>query len=564
VQKQGEIFKWIQKMNYNQIKKVLISVTDKTGVVELAKALTMFGVEIISTGGTAEVLKASEVTVTEISDYTGFPEILGGRVKTLHPKIHGGLLALRDNSEHVKTIGEKQIDLIDMVVINLYDFNQAISEADCTLENAIENIDIGGPAMLRAAAKNYRFVTAITSPSDYQAIIEEMKNNNGKISKVTNFKLMVKVFELTSNYDRAIFDYLGKKVNNSSSAFPEVVTMQFTKIQDLRYGENPHQRAAFYKDNYSSIDIGVDKNANISPNIKHYVKNKIEFLNGYKNFGIISAQKLHGKELSYNNILDSDVAWQIINNFNEPAAVIVKHTNPCGAALSFNLKDAYLKALATDPISAFGGIVAFNRSVDQDTAYELSKTFFEIIIAPEFDLEALKILQIKPNLRLLQILCCKVKLSKQYDFHRVVNGLLIQEQDNIENFDVRTAKIVTKKIPTTEEYADINFGWQLVKYVKSNAVVLVKDRQLISVGAGQTSRIDAMNLTVAKAKLAIEDSVLISDAFFPFRDVVDIAAKIGIKTIVQPGGSIKDNESIVACDENNIAMIFTGCRHFKH
>ncbi len=519
-------------MHSNQIKRVLISVTDKTGVVEFARALAGFGAEILSTGGTAAQIRNSGIPVKDVSDYTGFPEMMDGRLKTLHPKVHGGLLALRDNAEHMKAVSEHGIDLIDMVVINLYRFEETVAKKDCTLEHAIENIDIGGPTMLRAAAKNYRFVSVVTSPADYEPIIGEMKASGGKVSEATNFRLAVKTFQLTARYDAAISNYLGKITPEGFQDFPDVLTMQFTKAQDLRYGENPHQKAVFYKE----PDAGAA--------------------------AITAARQLQGKELSYNNIMDSDAAWNMICDFKEPAAVVMKHANPCGAASSSDITDAYVKAMKTDPVSAFGGIVAFNNRVDRKTAEELAKIFLEVIIAPGFEPEALEILHKKQNLRLLEVPSCEIGPG-QYDFRRVAGGLLVQERD-VEDLDLRKADVVTKRKPTDDEYKALDFGWRVVKHVKSNAIVIASKDQLIGVGAGQMSRVDSTKIAIMKSNMPTKGAILASDAFFPFRDVVDMAAEAGITAIVQPGGSIRDNESIAACDEHGIAMVFTGRRHFKH
>ncbi len=520
-------------MHSNQIKRVLISVTDKTGVVEFARALAGFGAEILSTGGTAAQLRQNGIPVKDVSDYTGFPEMMDGRLKTLHPKIHGGLLALRDNPAHMKAVKEHGIDLIDMVVINLYRFEETVAKKDCTLEHAIENIDIGGPTMLRAAAKNYRFVSVVTSPADYSAIIDELKASGGKISESSNFALAVKTFQLTARYDAAISNYLGRLIpEDGMKDFPDVLTMQFTKAQDLRYGENPHQKAVFYREPEFAASA------------------------------ITSATQLQGKELSYNNIMDSDAAWQMICDFEKPAAVVMKHANPCGAAVAGNLETAYVNAMKTDPVSAFGGIVAFNKPVGRKTAEELAKIFLEVIIAPGFDPEALAILRAKQNLRLLQVPPCEAG-TKEYDFRRVVGGLLVQERDR-DDFDLKKADVVTRRKPTDEEYEALDFGWRVVKHVKSNAIVIANRDQLIGVGAGQMSRVDSTKIAIMKSNIPTKGAVLASDAFFPFRDVVDIAAEAGITAIVQPGGSIRDKESIEACNEHGIAMIFTGRRHFKH
>lgn len=519
----------------NQIKRVLISVTDKTGIVEFAQKLSSYRVEILSTGGTAAQLRKSGIAVKDVSDYTGFPEMMDGRLKTLHPKIHGGLLALRDNPEHMKAVKEHGIDLIDMVVINLYRFEETVAKEGCTLEHAIENIDIGGPTMLRAAAKNYRFVSVITDPADYNVVLAEMEKTGGKISEATNFRLAVKTFQTTARYDGAISNYLGKiNPDGTEKDFPDTFTAQFALAQSLRYGENPHQKAAFYRENDQTLAA------------------------------ISNAKQLQGKELSYNNIMDSDAAWLAVSDFTLPAAVIIKHANPCGAATSSgSLVEAYIKALATDPVSAFGGIVAFNRPVDKATAEELAKIFLEVILAPSFDAKARALLESKKNMRLLEIPISSGKYVSGFDFRRIVGGLLLQERDNI-SFDIHQAKVVTKRKPTEEEYQALNFAWRVVKHVKSNAIVYATKDQLVGVGAGQTSRVDSVKIAQMKAVLPTKGCVLGSDAFFPFRDGVDMAAEAGITAIIQPGGSMRDEETIQAANEHGIAMIFTGVRHFKH
>lgn len=519
-------------MNY--IKRVLISVTDKKGVVEFARGLKDIGVEILSTGGTASQLIAAGLNVTDVSDYTGFPEMMDGRLKTLHPKIHGGLLALRDNEEHMKAATQHRIDMIDMVVINLYRFEDTVAKKDCTLDEAIENIDIGGPAILRAAAKNYRYVTVVTDPDDYPKILIEMKATEGNISEATNFYLATKAFQLTARYDAAISNYLGSiGSNGTKKTFPDTFTVQFVKSQDLRYGENPHQHAAFYREPDQHIAA------------------------------ISGARQLQGKELSYNNIMDSDAAWQMVSDFALPATVIVKHANPCGAATSgSDISTAYRKAMETDPVSAFGGIVALNRQVDKKAAEELAKIFLEVIIAPGFNEDAKAVLSAKKNLRLLEIPFAGLRLAG-YDFRRVVGGLLVQDRD-IDDFDIRKARIVTKRPPTEEEYKALDFAWRIVKHVKSNAIVYASKDQLVGVGAGQMSRVDSVKIATMKATLPIKGCVLASDAFFPFRDGVDMAAESGITAIIQPGGSVRDEEVIKAADEHGLAMIFTEIRHFKH
>jgi phosphoribosylaminoimidazolecarboxamide formyltransferase/IMP cyclohydrolase len=523
-------------MHLNEIRRVLISVTDKAGIVDFARGLAVFGVKILSTGGTAAQLRGSGLAVTDVSDYTGFPEMMDGRLKTLHPKIHGGLLALRDHAEHMDALKAHGIGLIDMVVVNLYQFEKTVQKEGCTLETAVENIDIGGPTMLRAAAKNYPFVSVVTDPADYEAILNEMKETGGRISEATNYRLAVKTFQLTARYDGAISNYLGKLdfEGRVLNPFPETYTIQFSRAQDLRYGENPHQAAAFYREDDPMLSA------------------------------VSNARQIQGKELSYNNIMDADAAWQAVSDFDKSAVVIMKHANPCGAAVTQgDLAEAYRKAMETDPVSAFGGIVALNRPVDAATARELAKTFLEVIIAPSFDDEAKAILGAKKNVRVLEIPAAPAKGSAGYDFRRVVGGLLVQDRDR-EAFDIRKAKVVTKRRPTEAEYDALDFAWRVVKHVKSNAIVYAAKDQLVGVGAGQMSRVDSVKIAKMKAQLPTQGAVLASDAFFPFRDGVDMAAEAGITAIIQPGGSVRDEEAIQAADEHGMAMIFTGVRHFKH
>jgi phosphoribosylaminoimidazolecarboxamide formyltransferase / IMP cyclohydrolase len=523
-------------MNMNLIKRVLISVTDKKGIVEFARELAAFNVEILSTGGTAAQIRNSGIAVRDVSDYTGFPEMMDGRLKTLHPKIHGGLLALRDKAEHMQSLADHGIELIDMVVINLYEFEKTVAQEGCSLDHAIENIDIGGPTMLRAASKNYRFVSVVTDPEDYGKIIAEMKETGGKISEATNFALAVKTFQTTARYDGAISNYLGKLApyGGETRDFPDTFTMQFAKAQDLRYGENPHQKAVFYRETDPTIPA------------------------------ISNARQIQGKELSYNNIMDSDAAWQAVSDFTLPAAVIMKHANPCGAAaFAGELVDVYLNALATDPVSAFGGIVAFNRPIDKKTAEELAKLFLEVIIAPGIAADAAAILETKKNVRVLIIPQTAGAQSSGYDFRRVVGGLLVQDRDKAD-FDIKKAQVVTKRQPTEAEYAALDFAWRIVKHVKSNAIVFATKDQLVGVGAGQMSRVDSVKIATMKAQLPTKGTVLGSDAFFPFRDGIDMAAEAGVTAIIQPGGSVRDDEAIQAADEHEITMIFTGERHFKH
>jgi len=518
-----------------RIKRALISVSDKAGIVDLAARLQEFGVEIISTGGTAKLLKNSGINVIEISQYTGFPEMMDGRVKTLHPKIHGGLLSLRDNENHMAQAHEHGIGLIDMVVVNLYPFEATIQKPGVHLEEAIENIDIGGPSMLRSAAKNYRSVAVVSDAGDYPLIIDELKKNKGSLSEATLQRLGVKVFELTSRYDAAIYGYLSKTTAQGASGqelFPQKLSLAFDKIQTLRYGENPHQKAALYKIPGEGADC------------------------------LVSAQKLSGKELSFNNFLDLNAAWDIVREFDEPAAVVIKHLNPTGVAVAKDLKSAYLRAWSADKLSAFGGIVGLNRNVDLETAKKISASgFLECIIAPGYDKAALNLLTQKKNVRLLQV---AVKKPRQgYDIKSIDGGVVIQEKD-LFDLDPQALKVVTKRKPSKKEWADLRFGWKVVKHVKSNAIVFVKNQQTIGVGMGQVNRVDSVLLCVKRAGKKAAGGVLCSDAFFPKEDSIKLAAKAKIKAIIQPGGSIADEKVIKEADRYGIAMVFTGCRHFKH
>jgi phosphoribosylaminoimidazolecarboxamide formyltransferase / IMP cyclohydrolase len=513
------------------IKRALISVSDKTGIVELAKELEKSGIEIISTGGTAKTLSDEGIKVINVSDITGFPECLDGRVKTLHPKVHGGLLAIRENDEHMRQIKELGIDPIDMVIINLYPFKKTVLKGHVELEEAIENIDIGGPTMLRAAAKNYQDVVVIVDPLDYKKVLDELKVSK-EISIKTKFKLAYKVFEHTSHYDTLIAKYLRDKLGEEF--FPETLSLTFEKVQDLRYGENPHQKAVFYK------EIGA-------------------------NIGCItSAKQLHGKELSYNNINDTNGALELLKEFDEPTVVAVKHANPCGVASAENIHDAYVKTYEADPVSIFGGIIAANREIDAKTAEEINKIFVEIVIAPSFSEEAVKILSQKKNIRILQLDNISAKLpAGTYDMKKVAGGLLVQNYNN-ELINQEDLQCVTEKKPTLEEMEDLIFTMKVVKHTKSNGIVLGKNKQSIGVGPGQLNRIMAAKIAIEYGAERAKGAVLASDAFFPFIDCVEAASKTGITAIIQPGGSLKDNESIEACNKHGIAMIFTGMRHFKH
>ena len=520
-----------------EVRRAIVSVTDKAGVVEFSKALSEMGVEVISTGGTAKLLKESGVPVTPISSYTGFPEMLDGRVKTLHPKIHGGILGVRDNEEHVKEMEAHDILPIDMVIVNLYAFEKTV-EGDCTLDDAIENIDIGGPTMIRSAAKNHKFVACVTDPSDYDAIIEELKANDCSLSDERRFGLAKKVFQHTARYDGAISNYLGTIPAEGSEkvTFPETYTSQLRKVQDLRYGENPHQSAAFYS-------TGTDADPTTLAGCKQY----------------------QGKELSFNNILDINAALEISREFDGSACVIIKHNNPCGVAVSNgSLVEAYERALATDSKSAFGGIVGLNEIVTGELAEKLTSIFLEAVIAPGFAPEALELFKAKKNLRIVEVAKPEGKICAGLDIKRVSGGMLLQ---NVDTEDTAELTVATKRAPTEAEMSDLLFAWKVAKHVKSNAIIFAKDMQTIGVGAGQMSRIDSTDIAVMKAAnagLTVKGSVMSSDAFFPFRDNIDEAGKHGITAIIQPGGSIRDEEVIAACDEHNIAMVMTAMRHFRH
>lgn len=514
-------------------KRAIISVSDKTGVVEFAKSLAELDFEIVSTGGTAKAIKDAGIECTNVSDITGFPECLDGRVKTLHPMIHAGILAMRSNPDHMKQIEELGVTPVDVVAINLYPFKQTILKPDVELEEAIENIDIGGPTMIRAAAKNWQDVAVIVDPADYSKVIEEYREN-GSVSKETKFMLAGKVFSHTAQYDTLISNYLRQQ--RGDSPFGDTFTMTYEKVQDMRYGENPHQKAAFYR------EIGNFDNT------------------------ITVAKQLHGKELSYNNINDANGALDIIKEFGseEPTAVAVKHANPCGVGIGATIHDAYINAYNSDPVSIFGGIVALNREVDKETAEELAKIFLEIIIAPSYSSEAFEILTKKKNIRLLELPnLAKANDSSMLDMKKVAGGLLVQELDTkLLNED--EIRCVTDREPTEEEYKQLMFAWKVVKHVKSNGIALAKDNMTVGVGPGQTNRITALELAIKYGGDKVKGSVMASDAFFPFSDCVEAAKEAGITAIIQPGGSIRDEDSIKAANEAGIAMLFTGIRHFKH
>jgi phosphoribosylaminoimidazolecarboxamide formyltransferase/IMP cyclohydrolase len=546
-----------------KIKRAIISLSDKSGIVEFAKGLHELGVEILSTGGTAKTLRDNKIPVVDVSAYTGSPEILDGRLKTLHPKIHGGLLGMRNNKKHKEEMAANSIEPIDMVVVNLYPFESTIAKPNCSLEEAIENIDIGGPTMLRAAAKNWHDVAVIVDPAEYSQILSELKNSGGEISKETCFKLAQKVFATTARYDAAICNYLNvfcpphplpSPLGGEGwvrGRFPSTLALTFNKVQDLRYGENPHQQAAFYKCPHLPKDVAC----------------------------ISNGHQLHGKELSYNNIMDADAAIELVKEFSDKiASVVIKHTNPCGAAVSpKSLAEAFVTARDCDSTSAFGGIVALTRPVDAETAKAIGDTFFEVIIAPSFKSDALEILKAKKNLRLLEIPPLTLTLSPQgrgvgegiNALRKVAGGLLVSDYDTALE-DIRGCKVVTKRKPTDDEYKGLEFAWRLVKHVKSNAIVLSTSDRLLGVGAGQTSRVDSVKIAIEKMKsFTIAPShhrtiALGSDAFFPFRDGIDLVAAEGITAVVQPGGSIRDEDIIKAANEHDIAMVFTGVRHFRH
>ncbi len=511
----------------------LISVSDKTGVVELAKGLADLGASILSTGGTAKALREAGMEVTDVSSHTGSPEILEGRVKTLHPKIHGGILGRRGKPDHVQQMKEQGIAPIDVVVVNLYPFESAIAKPDCTFENAIENIDIGGPSMLRSAAKNHEDVVVVVDPGDYDRVLEALKS--GAVPSSLRRELAQKVFQHTSRYDGIIAKYLRQQnVGGTVEKFPIQLSLTYDRVEILRYGENPHQEGAFYR------EIGATE-----PSIS-------------------GARKLHGKAMSYNNYLDSNSALELAKEFDEIAVVIVKHNNPCGVALGSTAVEAYVKARETDPISAFGGVIACNRPVDLAMAKEVTSTFVEVLIAPEFAEDALAELKRKKDLRLLEVGSLQSQTRDGYDLKKLVGGLILQDRDLGTLPDLKTLKVPTKRSPSEAEYAACAFAWKVCKHVKSNAIVFAHVNQTVGIGAGQMSRVDSVKLAEMKANLPIQGCVMASDAFFPFRDGLDAAAKAGISAVIQPGGSIRDEEVVNAADEQNLAMIMTGMRHFRH
>ncbi|MCM3128198.1 bifunctional phosphoribosylaminoimidazolecarboxamide formyltransferase/IMP cyclohydrolase [Paenibacillus provencensis] len=513
------------------IKRALVSVSDKTGIVDFCRELSNLGVEIISTGGTSSLLSNEGVPVIGISDVTGFPEIMDGRVKTLHPAVHSGLLAVRDNAEHQQQMKDLGLDYIDLVVVNLYPFQETVAKPGVSYEDAIENIDIGGPTMLRSAAKNHAFVSVVVDAADYEQVLAEVREG-GDTTLATRKQLAAKVFRHTAAYDALISDYLS---NVNGDPLPERYTVTYEKIQDLRYGENPHQQAAFYR-------------KPLAPNGT-----------------LTTAEQLHGKELSYNNINDANAALQIVKEFDAPAVVAVKHMNPCGVGTGENIYEAYMKAYNADPTSIFGGIVAANRTIDSDTAVRLSEIFLEIVLAPDFTPEALAILTKKKNIRLLKMgeLGSAKERTSQFVVTSIDGGMVVQQSD-VHSIDEGDLQVVTDRAPSAEEMKQLLFGWKVVKHVKSNAIVLAADDMTVGVGAGQMNRVGAAKIALEQAGDKAKGAALASDAFFPMGDTVELAAKHGITAIIQPGGSIKDEESIKAANEHGIAMVFTGVRHFKH
>jgi phosphoribosylaminoimidazolecarboxamide formyltransferase/IMP cyclohydrolase len=519
-----------------KVSRALISVSDKTGIVEFAQALTEQGVELLSTGGTFRLLSENNIAVTEVSDYTGFPEMMDGRVKTLHPKVHGGILGRRGKDDEV--MAEHGIKPIDMVIVNLYPFAATVADPNCDLPTAIENIDIGGPTMVRSAAKNHKDVAIVFNASDYKTVIDEMQANQGQLNYTTRYQLMVKAFEHTAGYDGMIANHFGaRNTDNEKRDFSDTFNIQYFKTQEMRYGENPHQKAAFYTE-----------------------ANPTEA-------SVATAVQLQGKELSFNNIADTDAALECVKQFDQPACVIVKHANPCGVSVAVDISTAYQLAFATDPESAFGGIIAFNRELDAATAAAIcEKQFVEVIIAPSVAADAIPVVAAKKNVRLLECGTWGTERPQDFDYKRVNGGLLVQDRDNgmVTEQDL---KVVTERMPTELEMGDMMFAWKVAKMVKSNAIIYAKNNQTVGVGAGQMSRINSARIAGIKAEhagLEVVGAVMASDAFFPFRDGIDNAGAAGISCIIQPGGSMRDDEVIAAANEHGMAMVFTGMRHFRH
>jgi phosphoribosylaminoimidazolecarboxamide formyltransferase/IMP cyclohydrolase len=514
------------------IKRALVSVSDKTGVVDMARGLAALGAEILSTGGTAKALRDAGVAVTDVAAYTGSPEILDGRVKTLHPKIHGGLLGRRSVPAHVSQMQQHGIGPIDVVVVNLYPFEATIARPNCSFEEAIENIDIGGPSMLRSAAKNHEDVLVVVDPADYPRVLDALKA--GAAGHALRRELAMKVFQHTARYDSLIAGYLEKQAQGGDGKFPKMLSLQFERVEMLRYGENPHQQGAFYREPHST-----------EPSVS---RGKI----------------LHGKAMSYNNFLDSNSALELVKEYDEIAVAIIKHNNPCGVALGATPVEAYVKARETDPVSAFGGVLAFNRPVDLATAKEITSTFVEVVIAPGFAGDALAELKRKKDLRLLEVGPLAKATPEGVDLKKLVGGLIVQDRDLGALGDLKALAVPTQRKPTDEEYAACAFAWKVCKHVKSNAIIYAKPGQTVGIGAGQMSRVDSVKLAAMKAQMPVKGCVMASDAFFPFRDGLDAAAQAGITAVIQPGGSIRDQEIVKAADEHGLAMIMTGMRHFRH
>ncbi len=508
----------------HRIRRVLISVTDKTGVVEFARDLSGLEAEIVSTGGTARMIREAGVPVRDVAELTGFPEMLDGRVKTLHPKVAGGILAMRGREEHMRAIAEHGIEPIDMVVVNLYRFEEVAAKSGARLEELIENIDIGGPTMIRAAAKNYQDVAVVVSPADYPAIVDEMRSGGGALSVETNWRLAKKAFRTTADYDSAIAARLEQL--DDPSDLPHDLSLRAPRLMSLRYGENPHQAAALY---------------------------------GHKGQGIAGAEQLHGKELSYNNLVDLDAAWQLACDFDRPAVAIIKHTNPCGCAEQASLPEAYRRAFECDPVSAYGAVIGLNRALDEETAREIAKTFVEAVVAPDFSPEGLAILSAKKNLRLMRAGAGLDRVVVK----SITGGYLMQTAD-LARLDRAAAVVRTRRAPSDQEWVALEFGWKVAKHVKSNAIVYARAGQAVGVGAGQMSRVDSVKLGAMKAVLPLKDTVVASDAFFPFPDGVEEAVQNGATAFIQPGGSVRDEEVLAAADRLGAAMVFTGIRHFRH
>jgi len=516
----------------SKVRRALISVSDKTGLAEFAKGLSELGVEILSTGGTAAMLEKSGIPVVGVSEITKFPEMLDGRVKTLHPAIHGGLLAMREKSDHMEAIQKHGIEPIDLVVVNLYPFEATVAKPDVKIEDAIENIDIGGPSMIRSAAKNHSSVGVVVDPAEYPIVLKELQENDCRLSEDTRRRLALEAFRSTARYDSAISHYLGRKY--SGEQLPKSLTLSFEKLNDLRYGENPHQKAAFYKDLFDQTGLSV-----------------------------ASAEKLHGKEISYCNVLDLDAAMAIVSDFEKPTAAVIKHTNPSGVASADSIAEAFRIAYNADPLSAFGCVVGLNRQVDLETATEISSHFVEAVIAPGYDDDAEKLLEEKKSIRLLRT-NMPIKREEGRIFMTKVKGGLLVQSDPYVDLDPSKLKVVTKRTPTKEDIEAMIFGVKVCRHIKSNTILLVKGERTVGVGAGQMSRVDATTIAGMKAGEEAKGSILISDAFFPFRDGVDAAAKVGVSAIVQPGGSVRDDEAIAAADEHGMSMVFSGLRLFKH